>query len=253
MDMSGITKSWQKHPLGMAAGAAALLGAAGWACFAGGGKEKTPVITIEEAREVVAAPEELSKLPEAERHRRLRAAGQAFGAEFGSRARFAGPPPPPPAEGRERGRKMRETMEKLSEADRAAFRSGMEAERRRQMQARQKEMDAKISAFFAAPAAEQERLLDEEVARMEEGRQQMEKFRAQMEKERAKSGKAGAGGPGGRGGPGGPGGPNGRPQPTREQREQWMRRGLDNSTPAERAQREEYFRRVRERAEAKRK
>ena len=243
MDKNDVRQLWQRHPLGIVAGAMALAGGVGWACLASGAREKVPVISVEEAREVVASPEALSELSEAERHRRLRSAGQAFGAEFGARARFAGPPSP--AEGRERGRKMREMMEKLPEADRAAFRSGMEAERQRQMQARQKEMNAKIAAFFAAPAAEQERLLDEEVARMEERRQQMEKFRAQMEKERAKSGQAGnAGAP--RGGPGG------RPQPTREQREQWMRRGLDNSTPAERAQREEYFRRVRERAQAKR-
>ena len=48
----------------------AAAAAVGWTCFADG-KEKTPVITVEEAREVMAAPEALEKLPEAERRQRL--------------------------------------------------------------------------------------------------------------------------------------------------------------------------------------
>jgi len=240
-------KFWEKTSgkVTLAMAAAVLVAGGAWAytAFVNPPEE---TMTAEEARTTLNDVDNLLKLPEKKRQRKLQAAGRAFSAEFGRNFRRAEGRPPD----HRRGQQMRERMAKLSEADRAAFRKGMDEGRQRQMLLHQKEMQQKITKFFAASPAEQERILDQDIAEMEKRRAEWEKRRAEHEKNAPKGDNGNARGNNAHPGERGPGGDRPRHTPSKEQRENRMRGHLDNSSPTERAQRDEYFRRLRERRAA---
>lgn len=207
----------------------ALLGAgavcAGVVSWAGSGG--APVVTAEEAKVAMSEEnvEDLLELPEKERQQKLRSYATALATNRNT---------PPSREERE---KMRKVMQKLSPEDRRAFGQGMR-------KAFRERMDNKIAAFFKASAEEQERMLEEEVERMRKFHEQRKKGRGPEGEKPPNDGKGPKDGKdkGRR-----------RHKPTREQRENRMRDRLNDHSPTERAQHQEYFRRMREKMESKRK
>lgn len=217
----------------LAIGAGVGLITAVWG-FSGG--EREVCFTVEEAKSALTEDNltELQALPAEERKKAMYAYGKAISADFVARhpeGLLRGPRPEGErkqdnpgglAEPTRPEQELRKVVDKLSPEDRDAFREGMHSNMRKQFE---KEMNAKLEEFFNATPEEQERLLAEEVARM--------KARVEQRKKDEAEGK--------RHGP-----PPGFRNQQREKREEHMRGRLDNSDPATRAKRDEYFARLRQ-------
>ena len=107
------------------------------------------------------------------------------------------------------------------------------------------QMEQRLKKFFNASEAEQNRMLDEDIARMKNMRDEMAKRRA------ARQGKNGNGGNSGNGGSGAPDA-DGRPQ--RPQMDEQARRDFEASmNPATRAKMRIYFEKLRQREQSTRK
>ncbi len=142
---------------------------------------------------------------------------------------------------------MRQMRDRLPEEERGeVFRAMGEQFRQR--------MDEHLREFAAIPEDQRDEFLDRDIDRMEQMRRDFEKRRAERGSEGGRDGGGGPPGPGfGRGGPpgGGPGAGRGdrgnRGPRSEEDREDWRRRRLDNSTPEQRALMTEYFKALAER------
>jgi len=187
-------------------------------------------VTADEAKEVLREEniEVLASMPEEQRHKKLKAYAKALAEEHMKNRQEGENPPEPPKDGKRPEPPFRQTMSKLSDDDRKAFRQGMR-------EAFHERMKARVDAFFAATAEEQEKMLDEDIARMKERRRPPEAKTSSDAKDSGKEGDKGKG----------PDGP--RRRPSREAMENHMRERLKDQTPAERAKMQEYFRRLIER------
>lgn len=211
--------------------AIAVLSGLAIACLAWGFSGSKPQkATAEEAKTALKEEnlDDLLKLPAEERKKKLTAYGQALSADM-PRMEPGQRPPRPGAGGPGGpggpGGEMRQIMDKLSPEDREAFRRGFEANMRKHFMA---EMSKKVDAFFKATPEEQEKLLDDEVARFKEREEERKKDDANGDKDR-----------------------RGPPQnESKEKREEHMRNFLDSTSSENRAQMQEYFSRVRAKMEA---
>lgn len=174
--------------------------------------------------------EQLKQIPPEQRHQMLESYGKTLGTEIASNFRNG-----PGRERAQREDKIRETLRSLDETDQQAFRNGMRQTMRQNFET---QMSERISNFFKASPEEQERMLQEDIERMQKRRAEMEARRAEAEKNKAATGTEDKKPGEGRSGP-----PR---NSSRENRENHMRDRLADSTPEERAQHQEYFRRLRE-------
>lgn len=139
-------------------------------------------------------------------------------------------------------RPMFESMRDMPEQYRDEIRSQMG----RLFEARER---AEVASFFAVPPEQRMDELDRRIQEEEARREARRNEWAQRQQSGNQGG--GWGGPRGGGGPpaGGQGGPGGRGRGTEEQRTEWRKRRLDNTSPQGRAQGDEYRRLMRERRE----
>ncbi|MFP4028307.1 MAG: hypothetical protein ACLFWL_11010 [Candidatus Brocadiia bacterium] len=133
---------------------------------------------------------------------------------------------------------LRKQLEGLKPEDRDAFRKGMFAARREHRddesgRGRQRDhrhrMHERIEEFFSASDAKQKAMLDERIDRMLERRKRWEERRRERADDRPRGSR--------------------RPRPSDDQLDDMLRGMLDHTDPKERTQIQEYFRRLRNRAQ----
>lgn len=216
-------------------GLAALIWLGVWAF----GGPKTYVATPEQITAQLSPDnlEQLKQMPPEQRQKMLADYGRIMASEMSANFMGRGPR----GEGQQDGNRIRETLRGLDEADQRAFRSGMG-------QGMEQAMNQRLATFFNSTPEEQEKMLQEDIDRMQ-------RMRGERENRRPEGGErtAQAGGENANRGAGNREGGGERPAraaPSREQRESWMRNRLSDSSPMERAQQQEYFRRLREKMAA---
>ena len=121
---------------------------------------------------------------------------------------------------------IRESMSTLTREERRTLSQPMHEGRRNEMRER---MQQRIKEFFEATPEDQTRILDEWLDRMTERRKRWEQRRNENPDRAPRQRRS-------------------RPEPSEEQRMERLRTMVDNTTPDERAQFQEYFRRLQERA-----
>lgn len=218
-----------------ALGAAALV-ALVWLGVWAFGSPKSYVATPEQITAQLSPEnlEQLKQMPPEQRQKMLEDYGRIMASEMSANFMGRGPR----AEGQQDSNRVRETLRGLDEADQRAFRNGMG-------QGMELAMDQRLANFFNSTPEEQERLLQDDIDRMQRMRSERENRRPEGGERTAQAGGENANRGGENRGERGP-----RTEPTRDQRESRMRGRLSESTPEGRAQRQEYFRRLQEKMAA---